>query len=130
MNTLHEHLREMLDAVDKQSKIPNTRMFGGVWLAIQGQTCTMCAAGAWYAQHHGRREITGSSRCSLATRKAMEVMDWLRKGDVWAAYREVYGHALKKHVPINVYGGDCMAMNAHWRTAREKLLVWLATNNI
>jgi len=120
----------MLDAVDKQSKIPNTRMFGGVWLAIQGQTCTMCAAGAWYAQHHGRREITGSSRCSLATRKAMEVMDWLRKGDVWAAYREVYGHALKKHVPINVYGGDCMAMNAHWRTAREKLLVWLATNNI
>jgi len=130
MDTLHEHLKEMLYAVDKQRKIPATKIHGGTWLEYAGPICVMCAAGAWYAQTYGRLEIKSANRCLPHIRKTMEVMDWLRKGDVWAAHREVYGHALKKHVPFNVYGGDCMAMNAHWRESQEKLLLWLTKHNL
>jgi len=130
MNTVYEHLREMLLAVDRQRKIPDTKIHGGTWLEYAGPICVMCAAGAWYAETYGRIEIKYPRRCSVATRKTLEVMDHLRKGDVWAAHREVYGHALKMYVPINVYGGDCMAMDDGWRTAREKLLGWLTEHNI
>jgi len=57
MNTLHEHAVAMLNAVDEQSKIPGTVFRRCAWIVKDGETYSMCAGGAWYAQTYGRMSI-------------------------------------------------------------------------
>jgi len=128
MNTLHEHLREMLYAIDEQVKIPNTRLHGAVWVEYyNGVHCTMCAAGAWYAQKFGRHPLIDPEG---PVRDVMRLMDLLRKGEIWVAYKTFYGCSLDLNVPVNVFGGDSMAMDAGWRESMDALLIWLTEHDL
>jgi len=130
MNTLHEHLREMLTSMDLQMEIPNTRLHGGCWLGYDGTVCVMCAAGAWYAQNFGRLEIKSTSRCLVPVRKTMAIMDWLRLGHIGLAYKLVHGCVLRVLVPVNTFRGNNLTMDADWRVGMDELLVWLSANNL
>jgi len=138
MDTLREHLQEMLYAVAEQVKIPNTKLLGDVWLEIRGSVCTMCAAGAWYAQKYGRCPPLIDIDSTILD--AMWIMDYLRKGDVQAAHMGVYGRALELNVPVDMFGVDNMDTDAEWRSSTDmddewrssmdKLLLWLTENNL
>jgi len=128
MTTLHEHLREMLLAIDLQMKIPNTKLFGGVWLDDNGPVCVMCAAGAWYAQRYGRCDLGYVDELSGPIGKTMVVMNFLRRFDVGQAYDRLYGGHLALGVPA--YKGNILTMDAGWRASQEKLLLWLTKHNL
>jgi len=127
MNTLHAHLREMLYAIDEQLKIPHTRLFSGLWLDYDGVEWTMCAAGAWFAQKFGRHPLIDPEG---PVRDVMWLMDLLRKGEIWVAYKTFYGCSLDLDVPVNVFGGDSMAMDAKWRDSMIALLLWLTEHDL
>jgi len=130
MKTLHRHLREMLLALDAQAKLPNTEIHGGVWIDIKGPICTMCAAGAWYAQKFGRRNIIRFNEISGPVERTLLVMDSLRVFNVDEAYGQLHGRDIYVGLPSNIAGGDSLAMDAEWRAAQEKLLLWLIKNKI
>jgi len=129
MNTLHEHLREMLHAIDKQKKIPHTRIFGALWLAYDGINCTMCAAGAWYAEHYGRRPFSHLDDLDGPIRDAMLIMDSLRVFDIQQAHYRLYGRDIVVE-GLDIYSGNAIKMGDDWRAAMDELLRWLTANNL
>jgi len=130
MNTLHEHLREMLYAIDSQLKIPNTKLHGAYWLAYDGVHCTVCAAGAWYAQNFGRGDIIRFNEISGPVERTLQVMDSLRVFNGDEAYCQLHGRDICVGLPYNIAGGDSLAMDAEWRAAQEKLLLWLTEHDL
>jgi len=130
MNTLYEHLREMLDAIDIQSKIPNTKIHGDAWLAIKGPICTMCAAGAWYVQKYGRRDIICLDDLSGSVERTLRVMDCLRLFIIDEAYNRLYRRNIDLRVPYPRFEGNTQTMDDKWRESMNKLLLWLTENNI
>jgi len=130
MKTLHRHLREMLLALDAQAKLPNTKIYGGVWIDIEGPICVMCAAGAWYAQQFGHRDIICFNEISGPVERTLLVMDFLRVFNVAEAYEQLHWRDMYIGLPYNIAGGDSLAMDAEWRVAQEKLLIWLTANNL
>jgi len=130
MNTLHEHLREMLLAIDEQVKIPNTKLHGGCWIDYYGINCTMCAAGAWFAQKFGRRDIVDPDHLDTPVRYAMIIMDSLRRFAVGQAYYRLYHRYLEIDVPYDIAGGNTLTMDVSWRASQEKLLIWLTEQNL
>jgi len=130
MNTLKAHLREMLYAMDEQVKMPRTRLHGGTWMEYDRVSCTMCAAGAWYAQHHGRRNIIDLSDYTGHIADTMRIMNFLRIFSIYEAYRRLYGRELEMDVPYELEGGIAQRMDADWRASMEKLLIWLTEQNL
>ena len=130
MKTLRAHLTSMLHAIDEQAKLPNIKIHGGVWISIKGPICTMCAAGAWYAQKFGRRNIIRFNEISGPVERTLLVMDSLRVFNVDEAYGQLHGRDIYVGLPSNIAGGDSLAMDAEWRVAQEKLFIWLTANNL
>jgi len=131
MKTLHEHSREMLHAIKEQSKIPNTKLNGDVWIAYDGgPVCSMNAVGAWFAQKYNRRDAIRIDSFSGAIYDAMLVIDSLSRFKIEQAHNRLYWRDMTLAVPNDIAGGDSVAMDADWQAAQEKLLVWLTEHNI
>jgi len=130
MNTLKAHLREMLYAMDEQVKMPRTRLHGGTWLEYDRVSCTMCAAGAWYAQHYGRRNIIDLSDYTGHIADTMRIMDFLRLFEIYEAYRRLYRREMEMKVPIEILKGNALRMDADWRASMDALLIWLTEQNL
>jgi len=129
MNTLHAHLEEMLNAIDKQMQIPWTKLHGGVWIANRG-LCIMCAAGAWYAQKYGRGNLTHFDVLDNPVKDTLYVMDLLRQFNILEAHKLLYGRGMRQEMPYCVFRGNAQTMDADWRALMEKLLLWLKENNL
>jgi len=130
MNTLRDHLREMLDSIDEQLKIPNTKLHGGCWMDYDGVKCTLCAAGAWYAQKFGRRNIVDISHNTGPVAESMRIMNSLRILEVRQAHERLYGRATILRVPYYIYQGNAQTMDVAWRASMEDLLIWLTEQNL
>jgi len=130
MNTLREHLREMLLAIDLQMKIPNTKLSGGVWMDYGEYGCTLCAAGAWYAQHFGRQDISDLDELDSPIKDTMVVMNCLRRFNFDGAHYRLYGRHLELGVPAYLSMGNSLMMDAGWRGAMDALLIWLTEHNL
>jgi len=131
MDTLREHLQAMLYAVDEQVKIPNTKLNGCCWLDYREEPfCTMCAAGAWYAQKYGRRDISDISELHGPILDTMSVMNFLRKFDILEAHLRLYERVMKLEPPNHLLKGDFRTMDDEWRSSMDKLLIWLTVNNL
>jgi len=130
MNTLHEHLKEMLYAVDKQRKIPRTRLFGNAWIDSNWPICDMCTAGAWHAQKYGRRDLIDLDSLTAPVREAMIIMDYLRVFNVNLAYEYLHGQEIDLGLPSDIVGDDSLVVTEAWRASQGKLLLWLTANNL
>jgi len=119
MNTLKAHLREMLYAMDEQVKMPRTRLHGGTWLDYNGVICTMCAAGAWFAQKFGRRNIVDISDNIGPIAESMRIMNFLRIFEIYEAYRRLYRREMEMKVPIEILKGNVHQMDPDWRASME-----------
>jgi len=120
----------MLIAIDLQMKIPNTKLFGGVWMDNNEYGCTLCAAGAWYAQKFGRCDLGYVDELSSPIEKTMVVMNFLRRFDVGSAYGLLYGGHLALGVPAYLSKGNAQTMDIGWRASMEKMLLWLTEHDL
>ena len=129
MKTLLEHAIEMLHAVDEQAKIPGTLFDRSTWITKKEDTCTMCAAGAWFAQKHERISISPNVFLNMdqATRKPMLIMDALRAFDTYEAYRLLSGDTAAL---VPYFEALQTQMDEAWRAKMDVYVAWLDEHNL
>lgn len=129
MKTLLEHALEMLYAVDEQAKIPGTVFDRSTWMSKKGDTCRMCAAGAWFAQKYERMSIPPDAFAKMqhAITQPMLIMDALRSFDTQAAYYMMTGRTNR---PLPFFESLQTQMGEEWRAKMDVYVAWLTEHNL